>query len=290
VFEHTQLIKADLSRANLQGARIESAYCWDATLVGANLRRVRLTGTSLDEADLTGADLAGAHLRGIDLVEADLTGANLVDVRYDVETLWPASVNPAARGAVAIVDRRKRPRWPTPDEVEAQDRVRVLLRQSFADVPVYKETAALSRDELRHLMPLLMQYPDEYLWGVLPRVLDCLLDPPRSDAWWAIGYLNVPAVRSEEQYANSGLYRGEEKARKDRWTDAELGRWKVAQCQYFTCEQSRTVLEWLLIARTWKEAAIELDDIDPAIEYWATRAGVDPVTVRRKPRSRRRSP
>ena len=56
--------RADLTRANLTGAK----------LTDAELTRANLTGAKLTDADLTGAKLTGAKL-----TDADLTGANLTD-------------------------------------------------------------------------------------------------------------------------------------------------------------------------------------------------------------------
>ena len=46
-------------------------------LVGANLRRADLTGANLADADLRCANLSGANLFGADLTDANLRGATL---------------------------------------------------------------------------------------------------------------------------------------------------------------------------------------------------------------------
>ena len=62
--------KADLSRANLNGAYLSRAY-----LNGADLSRANLNGANLNGANLSRADLSGAYLRRAYLKDA--TGAEL---------------------------------------------------------------------------------------------------------------------------------------------------------------------------------------------------------------------
>ena len=81
---------ADLYGANLTRANLTGAYLAGANLAGANLSRANLY-----EANLTGADLYEAYLTGANLTGADLSGA-----RYTASTVWPAGVDPVARGAV----------------------------------------------------------------------------------------------------------------------------------------------------------------------------------------------
>jgi len=69
--------RADLSRANLYGANLSSAYLSGANLSSANLHGADLSGANLSGADLYGANLYGADLSGADLSRADLYGANL---------------------------------------------------------------------------------------------------------------------------------------------------------------------------------------------------------------------
>ena len=66
---------ADLGRANLHGANLDSAKLNDACLSRANL-----SGANLHGAQLIRADLRGANLRGADLCDALLLGANLTGV------------------------------------------------------------------------------------------------------------------------------------------------------------------------------------------------------------------
>ncbi|WP_433300247.1 pentapeptide repeat-containing protein [Actinoplanes sp. CA-030573] len=73
--------RADLTGADLGGARMRNMDLRHAKLVDA-----RLAGAVLDRADLTGADLTGADLRGVQLTKSkliagNLTGARLTDAR-----------------------------------------------------------------------------------------------------------------------------------------------------------------------------------------------------------------
>ena len=64
---------------------------------GADLTRAYLTRANLSGANLTRANLSGANLTG-----ANLTGAYLTGATYTQLTIWPASVDPVACGAVKL--------------------------------------------------------------------------------------------------------------------------------------------------------------------------------------------
>ncbi|MFA6139317.1 MAG: pentapeptide repeat-containing protein [Hyphomicrobium sp.] len=72
----TEMVGADLSKANLSGA--DFSY---TLLAFANLRGANLAGAILRQADLSRADLTGADLTGVDLGDADLDGAILTGTR-----------------------------------------------------------------------------------------------------------------------------------------------------------------------------------------------------------------
>lgn len=91
---NVDLTGANLRRANLAGADLEGAH-----LRRADLRRARLDGADLRGADLRRADLRGANLHGANLRLADLEEAGLAEARYDLQTAWPDSFQPRARGA-----------------------------------------------------------------------------------------------------------------------------------------------------------------------------------------------
>jgi uncharacterized protein YjbI with pentapeptide repeats len=80
------LIRADLTGANLSGADLTRADLTGAQLIGASLSGslgpAKLQAARLAAADLTRAQLTGADLSGADLVGADLTSAYLVDVNF----------------------------------------------------------------------------------------------------------------------------------------------------------------------------------------------------------------
>ena len=68
---------ADLSRANLSGANLSGANLSRANLSGAYLSGANLSGAKLSGAKLSGAYLSGAYLNGANLNGANLNGANL---------------------------------------------------------------------------------------------------------------------------------------------------------------------------------------------------------------------
>jgi hypothetical protein len=103
-------IKADLYKANLQGAYLDEANLRGANLQGADLQGADLRGANLDKADLRGANLyeadlyktnlQGADLRGANLDKADLRGANLYEANLQGANLQGADLYEAnLRGA-----------------------------------------------------------------------------------------------------------------------------------------------------------------------------------------------
>ncbi|MBN4001216.1 pentapeptide repeat-containing protein [Nostoc sp. LPT] len=75
--EYARLQGAELFKANLQRAFLEGAKLQGAFLGDANLQGAKLPGANLQSANLYGANLQGAVLAGANLQEAVLTGANL---------------------------------------------------------------------------------------------------------------------------------------------------------------------------------------------------------------------
>lgn len=108
------LTEADLTGANLQGASLataalEHAILQRSTLVESLAVGARFNFARLDNADLTGADVAfsdfaGSSLRGARMLCKRLGEASLKDARYDDATVWPPGFDPAAAGAVLILD------------------------------------------------------------------------------------------------------------------------------------------------------------------------------------------
>jgi uncharacterized protein YjbI with pentapeptide repeats len=93
--EEAHLERADLQYANLTGAHLEGAHLEGADLRGAHLTRAHLEGAHLEGADLRGAnlnhaDLRDAHLNGAHLEEADLGGADLIRTHLEVAFLQRA--------------------------------------------------------------------------------------------------------------------------------------------------------------------------------------------------------
>jgi uncharacterized protein YjbI with pentapeptide repeats len=77
--------RADLIRANLSGADLIGANLREANLIRANLIGANLREADLIRANLSGADLIRANLREADLSGADLIGANLREANFTVE-------------------------------------------------------------------------------------------------------------------------------------------------------------------------------------------------------------
>lgn len=69
------LAGTDLRRANLTNARLEGTHLGMANLEGADLSRAHLEGANLWGVRLEGTNLSGARLRGADLGGTDLRGA-----------------------------------------------------------------------------------------------------------------------------------------------------------------------------------------------------------------------
>lgn len=74
-----RLDRAKLARAWLDGANLTEASLDEADLTEARLDGANLTRTILRKANLTNADLAEAVLTYVNLAGADLTGASLLD-------------------------------------------------------------------------------------------------------------------------------------------------------------------------------------------------------------------
>jgi uncharacterized protein YjbI with pentapeptide repeats len=71
------LIRAVLTSARLDGAKLTRADLARAKLEFASLTGADLTETSLVGAELAGADLTGARITGADFRNADVSGAKL---------------------------------------------------------------------------------------------------------------------------------------------------------------------------------------------------------------------
>lgn len=84
--------EANLSGADLRGARLQEAHFEKASLTHSNLEEAFLSNAHLERAnlmyaDFKGAKLGGAHLRQADLSFADFAGANLGAAQLSGATL-----------------------------------------------------------------------------------------------------------------------------------------------------------------------------------------------------------
>ncbi len=106
-FGNSDLTKADLRKAHLEGANFGSAQLLGANLEGAGLQGITLTdakldnvnlnsanlqGANLEKARLRNADLRHAHLEGADLNEAQLQGSLLFDAHLEGSSLISAQL------------------------------------------------------------------------------------------------------------------------------------------------------------------------------------------------------
>ena len=96
----TNLSGANLHDADLNRANLNSAYLYNADLSGANLHdadlnRANLSSADLRSADLRSADLHNANLRSANLFNADLRGADLRGANLQYANLRSANLRNA---------------------------------------------------------------------------------------------------------------------------------------------------------------------------------------------------
>jgi pentapeptide repeat protein len=95
------LSSADLSRAGLCGVNLKDANLSRANLEEANLREANLFGAKLGDANLVRANLSGANLNWAKLIRArlsfaDLRGANLFRADLSEADFWGADLSRAS--------------------------------------------------------------------------------------------------------------------------------------------------------------------------------------------------
>jgi hypothetical protein len=100
----SDLRKAILDGANLQGANLDLANLQKADLRGAQLQGARLDGGNIQKARLDGAQLQGTSLVGAQLQGARLDGANLRKARLRGVQLQGARLNQAQLQEVRLID------------------------------------------------------------------------------------------------------------------------------------------------------------------------------------------
>lgn len=91
-----KLREANLNGADLSEANLYSANLKDADLYGANLSNANLRGASLDSADLSQANLSGSTLNEATLGAANLTGAILDRASLIRANFWDANLSDAS--------------------------------------------------------------------------------------------------------------------------------------------------------------------------------------------------
>lgn len=96
------MTESNLEDANLENATLNGAILNNANLRGANLSRADLNWVDFSRADLREANLQGARLGWAKLSEARLEGAILRGARYNVHTVWPKDFSPEAAGCINV--------------------------------------------------------------------------------------------------------------------------------------------------------------------------------------------
>ncbi len=86
-----KLARANLEGATLYGANLEGADLWQVNLHLADLQNANLQGAHLN-ANLQGAHLRNAHLQRADLIDAQLQGAHLNDAELQEADLENANL------------------------------------------------------------------------------------------------------------------------------------------------------------------------------------------------------
>jgi uncharacterized protein YjbI with pentapeptide repeats len=109
------LSDAHLPDADLYGAHLNGATLTDAKLPGAKLPGADLTGATLTDAKLPGAKLTRANLTGAKLYGADLSGANLIGANLSGADLSGAQVSKAKLASVDLTSAVYMPSSGSPD-------------------------------------------------------------------------------------------------------------------------------------------------------------------------------
>jgi hypothetical protein len=87
--QYTNLTRAWMPNARLDGALLDGSDLRHAHLAGASLVNTKLTG-----AHLEGANLQNADLRGTDLTDTCLNNADLTGIQRNQHTKWPDGFTP----------------------------------------------------------------------------------------------------------------------------------------------------------------------------------------------------
>lgn len=89
----TDLRKADLTYANLNGCNLAGSRLEKAKLDYASLNRANLSGANIDKATFSRAQLNGAYLNVSSMVDADLTFASMGDLPVMTSKLFAARLS-----------------------------------------------------------------------------------------------------------------------------------------------------------------------------------------------------
>ncbi len=95
---------ADLSRTSLYGADLSRANLSRTNLYGANLSRTNLSGANLSRANLSWASLSRADLSRTNLYRANLSRTNLYGANLSRTNLSGANLSEVKRDIIAVLD------------------------------------------------------------------------------------------------------------------------------------------------------------------------------------------
>lgn len=82
IFNRSQFVKTDLSKANLVFTRVPDANFQEAVLRGAVMQELHAFLTKFNSADMSDADLRGGHLGNSDFVQTNFSNSKLTNADF----------------------------------------------------------------------------------------------------------------------------------------------------------------------------------------------------------------
>ena len=126
IFDHSDLSKAILLRARLQGAFLKGVDLRDADLSDANFEEA-----TLEKADLSGADLSGAVFDGCDLREATLENVKGIDQIASAFVANIAGIK-ASEEVKKALSKKQAVSEPSPDRWRSIKKQKILFRSLYS--------------------------------------------------------------------------------------------------------------------------------------------------------------
>ena len=163
--------------------------------------------------------------------------------------------------------------------IEDDKVVRDLLRHAFADVPRPEQnlgTLSVCHGTCIQLRSdLVSMWPEEQKWW-LPRILEDLIDTHTGhpivtqEIESVISFVNVEERDTFDEDAKLWDTETAEYIRQQRLESLSDRREFSKLC---SLEEGKAILEWLKLARNWRDTELYRDDIDDAIAFWKTASG-----------------